>query len=125
VTPRRYSTRGYVYPFNSTYCATKHAALAVTDGLRIQLKAQGTAVIGVYAGLIDTEMGATLSTGPKTTPRQVAEKTIQGIRSGIGHVVADDDATRLWQATRQDLIKKHADMQALWNQHIAATRVQV
>ena len=32
----------YVYPFNSTYCATKHAALAVTDGLRIQLKAQGT-----------------------------------------------------------------------------------
>ena len=45
----------YVYPFNSTYCATKHAALAVTDGLRIQLKAQGTIVIGVYAGLIDTD----------------------------------------------------------------------
>jgi NAD(P)-dependent dehydrogenase (short-subunit alcohol dehydrogenase family) len=42
----------YVYPFNSTYCATKHAALAVTDGLRIQLRAQGTIVIGVYAGLI-------------------------------------------------------------------------
>ncbi len=38
----------YVYPFNSTYCATKHAALAVTDGLRIQLRAQGTIVIGVY-----------------------------------------------------------------------------
>src|SRR5271170_8131767 len=49
----------YVYPFNATYCATKHAALAVTDGLRIQLKAQGTTVIGVYAGLSDTEMGAT------------------------------------------------------------------
>jgi NAD(P)-dependent dehydrogenase (short-subunit alcohol dehydrogenase family) len=47
----------YVYPFNATYCATKHAALAVTDGLRIQLKAQGTHVIGVYAGFIDTDMG--------------------------------------------------------------------
>jgi NAD(P)-dependent dehydrogenase (short-subunit alcohol dehydrogenase family) len=115
----------YVYPFNSTYCATKHAALAVTDGLRIQLKAQGTIVIGVYAGLIDTEMGATLSSGPKTSPRQVAEKTIQGIRSGIEHVVADDSATSLWQATRQDLIKMHADMQARWDQHLAATRVQV
>lgn len=115
----------YVYPFNSTYCATKHAALAVTDGLRIQLKAQGTIVIGVYAGLIDTEMGATLSSGPKTSPRQVAEKTIQGIRSGIEHVVADDSATSLWQATRQDLIKMHADMQARWDQHVAATRVQV
>jgi short-subunit dehydrogenase len=115
----------YVYPFNSTYCASKHAALAVTDGLRMQLKAQGTSVIGVYAGLIDTEMGATLSSGPKTSPGQVAEKTIQGIRSGIEHVVADDSATSLWQATRQDLIKKHADMQALWDQHVAATRVQV
>ena len=115
----------YVYPFNSTYCATKHAALAVTDGLRIQLKAQGTIVIGVYAGLIDTEMGATLSSGPKTSPRQVAEKTIQGIRSGTEHVVADDSATILWQATRQDLIKKHADMQARWDQHVAATRVRV
>jgi len=54
------------HPFNSTYCATKHAALAVTDGLRIELKAQGTRVLGVYAGFIDTEMGASLSSGPKT-----------------------------------------------------------
>jgi NAD(P)-dependent dehydrogenase (short-subunit alcohol dehydrogenase family) len=115
----------YVYPFNSTYCATKHAALAVTDGLRIQLKAQGTIVIGVYAGLIDTEMGAALSSGPKTSPRQVAEKTVQGIRSGMEHVVADDSAAILWQATRQDLIKKHTDMQALWDQHVAATHVRV
>jgi len=55
----------------------------------------------------------------------VAEKTIQGIRSGIEHVVADDNATSLWQATRQDLIKKHADMQALRDQLVAATRVQL
>jgi NAD(P)-dependent dehydrogenase (short-subunit alcohol dehydrogenase family) len=114
----------YVYPFNSTYCATKHAALAVTDGLRIQLRAQGTMVIGVYAGLIDTEMGAALSSGPKTSPRQVAKKTMQGIRSGIEHVVADDSAMSLWQATRQDLIRRHADMQTRWDQHVAATRVQ-
>jgi hypothetical protein len=39
--------------------------------------------------------------------------------------VADDSATSLWQATRQDLIKMHADMQARWDQHLAATRVQV
>ena len=115
----------YVYPFNSTYCATKHAALAVTDGLRIQLRAQGTMVIGVYAGLIDTEMGATLSSGPKTSPRQVAEKTMQGIRFGIEHVVADDSAMSLWQATREDLVRKHADMQTRWDQHVAATRVQI
>jgi hypothetical protein len=43
----------------------------------------------------------------------------------VEHVVADDSATSLWQATRQDLIKMHADMQARWDQHVAATRVQV
>ena len=115
----------YVYPFNSTYCATKHAALAVTEGLRIQLRARGTIVIGVYAGLIDTEMGERLSRGPKTSPRQVAEKTMQGIRSGIEHIVADDSAMSLWQATRQDLVRKHADMQTRWDQHVAANGVQI
>lgn len=39
----------YVYPCNSTYSAIKHAALAVTDRLRIELKAQGTRLMGVYA----------------------------------------------------------------------------
>lgn len=48
----------FVYPFNATYCASKHAALAVSDAARIQLKSQGTHVVGVYAGLIDTEMAS-------------------------------------------------------------------
>jgi hypothetical protein len=45
--------------------------------------------------------------------------------SGNGGVIVDDNATSLWQATRQDLIKKHADMQALRDQLVAATRVQL
>jgi short-subunit dehydrogenase len=32
----------YVYPFNGTYCVTKHAALAMTDDLRLELMGQGT-----------------------------------------------------------------------------------
>src|SRR5208282_2128346 len=48
----------FVSPFNATYCASKHAALAVTDAVRIQLKAQGTHVVGVHAGFIDTDMAA-------------------------------------------------------------------
>jgi NAD(P)-dependent dehydrogenase (short-subunit alcohol dehydrogenase family) len=110
----------YVYPFNATYCATKHAAHAVTEGLRIQLKAQGTRVIGVYAGFIDTDMGAALSSGPKTSPQQVARKTVQGIRSGLDRVLADESAERVWQAVRQDPAKLHGEMQARWDQHIAA-----
>jgi short-subunit dehydrogenase len=115
----------YVYPFNATYCASKYAALAVTDGLRIQLKAQGTHVIGVYAGFIDTEMAAALSSGPKTSPQQVAEKTIHGIRAGLDHVLADERAESVWQAVRQDPAKLHAEMQARWDQHTASMTTKV
>jgi NAD(P)-dependent dehydrogenase (short-subunit alcohol dehydrogenase family) len=110
----------YVYPFNSTYCATKHAALAVTDGLRIELKAQGIRVLGVFAGFIETDMGASLSAGPKTPPHQVAEKTLEGIRGGLDSVLADERAESLWQAVRQDPVKLHADMQALWDHRTAS-----
>jgi NAD(P)-dependent dehydrogenase (short-subunit alcohol dehydrogenase family) len=115
----------YVYPFNATYCATKHAALAVTEGLRIELKAQGTHVIGVYAGLIDTDMGAALSDDPKTSPQQVAQKTVDGIRAGLDHVLADERAESLWQAVRQDPAKLHAEMQARWDQHTGPMTTKV
>src|ERR1700722_16963311 len=65
----------FVSPFNATYCASKHAALALTDAVRIQLKAQGTQVVAVYAGYIDTGMAAGVKR-PKTSPQQVAERTL-------------------------------------------------
>src|SRR5579871_5408387 len=67
----------FAYPFNATYCASKHAALALTEGVRIQLKAQGTQVVAVFAGFIDTDMAAGIDR-PKTSPQQVAERSLQG-----------------------------------------------
>jgi NAD(P)-dependent dehydrogenase (short-subunit alcohol dehydrogenase family) len=105
----------YVYPFNATYCVSKHAALAVTNALRIELKAQGTAVIGVYAGFIDTDMAAQV-TGEKTSPVQVAERTLDGIRRGDKHVHADKTAERLWAQLRNDPEQLEAWAQQLWDQ---------
>jgi short-subunit dehydrogenase len=42
----------FVLPFNATYCASKDAALALTEGVWMQLKAQGTQVVAVYATFI-------------------------------------------------------------------------
>src|ERR1700678_1458286 len=84
----------FVSPFNATHCASKHAALALTDAVRIQLKAQGTQVVGVYAGFIDTDMAAGVDR-PKTSPQQVAERTLQGIIAGADHVHADTRAEEL------------------------------
>src|SRR3981081_4672188 len=89
----------FTAPFNATYCASKHAALAVTDAARIQLKSQGTRVLAVHAGYIDTDMAAGLEQ-PKTSPQQVVERTLECIRSGQDLVLADDRARQVWQAMR-------------------------
>lgn len=107
----------FTSPFNATYSASKHAALAVTDALRIQLKAQGTQVVGVYAGFIDTDMAAKLvgPEVPKTPPRQVADRTLEGIVKSIDHVRADTRADDVWNAVRDDPGKVERSMQQAWD----------
>mgnify|MGYP002651175793 CR=1 FL=1 len=105
----------FTLPINATYCASKHAALAVTEGARIELKQQGTRVLGVHAGYIDTDMTAGL-TQPKTSPQQVAERTLEALHSGNDLVLADDRAHHVWQATRSDPIGFADGMQKLWDE---------
>jgi NAD(P)-dependent dehydrogenase (short-subunit alcohol dehydrogenase family) len=104
----------YVYPFNGTYCASKHAALALTDAVRIELKAQGTQVVGVYAGFIDTDMAAGIDR-PKTSPQQVAERTLQGVVAGADHVHADTRAEELWRELKTDQGQIAQRSQELWD----------
>ena len=104
----------YVFPFNATYCATKHAAMALTDGARMQLMAQGTSVTGVYAGFIDTDMAAGVA-AEKTSPRQVAERTLDGVRAGQDHVFADERAEEIWRLTRTDPTRLSRQSQEMWD----------
>jgi NAD(P)-dependent dehydrogenase (short-subunit alcohol dehydrogenase family) len=107
----------FTLPFNATYCASKHASLAVTDAARIQLRAQGTQVVGIYAGFIDTDMSANLAEpdAPKTSPRQVADRTLQGIVEGADHVLADARAEEIWEAVRRDPARFEKSMQKAWD----------
>jgi NAD(P)-dependent dehydrogenase (short-subunit alcohol dehydrogenase family) len=105
----------FVFPFNATYCASKHAALALTEGVRIQLKSQGTQVVAVYAGFIDTDMAAGFDR-EKTAPQQVAERTLAGIRDGLDDVHADERSEAIWQAVRSDPAGLHAQMQQQWDE---------
>jgi len=107
----------FVFPLNATYCASKHAALALTEGVRIQLKAQGTQVVAVYAGFIDTDMAAGFDR-EKTLPRQVAERTLDGIRNGLNDVHADERSEAIWQAVRTDPAGLHAQMQQQWDERV-------
>jgi NAD(P)-dependent dehydrogenase (short-subunit alcohol dehydrogenase family) len=70
------------------YSASKAAAWATTNATRVELAAQGTHVIGVHAGYIDTDMAAKVD-GPKIAPQDVAGQTVAAIESGAFEVVAD------------------------------------
>ncbi|MGE3276821.1 MAG: SDR family oxidoreductase [Vicinamibacterales bacterium] len=104
----------FTSPFHSTYCASKHAALAVTDALRMELKEQGTHVMAVHAGFIDTDMAAHF-TQPKVTAQQVAARTIEGLRADADQVLADARSEMIWATMRKDPAILRAEMQRQWD----------
>ena len=44
-----------VYPKGNVYCGSKHAVLAITEGMRIDLNPYGIKVSGINPGLVETE----------------------------------------------------------------------
>ena len=104
----------FASPFNATYCATKHAADALTTALRIQLRAQNTHVMGVYAGFIDTEMVSNLDV-PKVTAAHVAAAMVAGLEAGQDRAMADDRTRQTWASVRRDPAEREAAMQQMWD----------
>jgi len=75
-------------PFGS-YGTTKAALWSVTNSLRQELKPQGTRVIGVYVGPVDTDMVKDLQL-PKHDPAYVARIVLEGVEKGVNEVLVDD-----------------------------------
>lgn len=76
-------------PQTANYSATKAAGWAYTNGLRQALADQGTLVVAVHAGYIDTDMAAGVD-APKVAPEDVARQTVEAIAAGRTEVLADD-----------------------------------
>lgn len=96
------SIAGHVaFPMFTTYCASKFAAHSLILSSRAQLAAQGTRVIGVYPGPIDTDMAKDVPMD-KVPPADVALATIKAIESGAEDVFPDPMAQGLYSALRAD-----------------------
>jgi len=72
-----------------TYRASKAAAWAFTNSLRTALGEQGTQVVGVHVGLVDTDMARGL-TLPKVKPADVVRQALSAVEAGHDEVLADD-----------------------------------
>jgi NAD(P)-dependent dehydrogenase (short-subunit alcohol dehydrogenase family) len=78
-------------PMAATYCVSKAAAWSLTNGLRAELRAQGTQVVGVHVGLMDTDMAKHFD-APKADPRDVVRQVLEAIAEGRDEVLADETA---------------------------------
>ncbi|ANE82976.1 short-chain dehydrogenase [Mycobacterium adipatum] len=74
---------------SGAYGASKAAIWSLTNSLRAELSAQGTQVLGVHAGFIDTDMVSAIGL-PKTAPAEVAARVIDALEAGAHEVLVDD-----------------------------------
>lgn len=105
----------FANPSNSTYCASKSAQWSLTNAVRIELRQQGTLVTGVFAGVIDTEMGEFFAGLPKTSPDSVARQVLDGVEAGAEEVLCDDRTRAVKANLPNDLTAIYPAFQARWD----------
>jgi len=73
-----------VYPKGNVYCASKHAVLAITEGMRIDLNPFGIKVTAINPGLVETEFSQVRFKG-----KTLADNVYTGYKALQANDVAD------------------------------------
>lgn len=79
----------FAAPGTGSYSAAKAAEWNMTNGVRLELAAQGTLVQGVLLGAADTDISAGYD-GPKIDPRDVPRRSLDGLAANSVEVIVDD-----------------------------------
>jgi NAD(P)-dependent dehydrogenase (short-subunit alcohol dehydrogenase family) len=77
------------FPQVAGYSASKAAAWSLTNDLRDELHAQGTQVLGLHVGYMDTDMASHVA-GPKSRPEDVVRQVLEALEAGREEVLADE-----------------------------------
>ena len=88
-------------PFMGSYCASKAAALSLTQGLRGELGPKGVRVAAALPGAVDTRMTAGLPI-PKMSPADAAREILDGFESGEEEIYVGDMARGLAEGLAKD-----------------------
>ncbi len=107
-------TSFYTNPFNASYGASKAAGWSLTHGLRLELHHQGTLVVAVHAGFIDTDMAA-LVDAPKVSPESVARQVLDAVEAGQVEVLADERTRSVKASLPRDHELIYPPVQEFWD----------
>ena len=113
-------TSFYTNPFNASYGASKAAAWSLTNGLRLELHHQGTLVVAVHAGFIDTDMAA-LTDAPKISPESVARQVFDAVEAGQIEVLADERTRTVKASLSRDHELIYPPIQEFWDAAVKGT----
>jgi NAD(P)-dependent dehydrogenase (short-subunit alcohol dehydrogenase family) len=71
------------------YAASKSAAWSLTNSLRHELASQGTQVLGLHMGFVDTDLVRSIEV-PKATPEEIVRLALDGLEAGAEEVIGDE-----------------------------------
>jgi short-subunit dehydrogenase len=113
-------TSFYTNPLDASYGASKAAAWSLTNGIRVELAHQGTLVVAVHAGFIDTDMAAGLDV-PKISPESVARQALDAVESGQVEVLADERTRFVKASLPRDHELIYPPVQEFWDALLKGT----
>jgi len=88
-------------PTLPTYSVSKSAAWSISNGLRNELRAQGTQVVGVYVGFVDTDLTKGLQ-GDKHDPLDVAGTILTGVAANSEEILVDEFSRKVKAGVGQE-----------------------
>lgn len=83
-------------PQSATYSMSKAAEWSITNGLRAELRGQGTQVLGCHVGYMDTDMAKHIP-GGKAPPEAVAKAILDALEAGQSELLCDEISQQVKQ----------------------------
>jgi NAD(P)-dependent dehydrogenase (short-subunit alcohol dehydrogenase family) len=105
-------------PNLATYAASKAAAWSYSNAARVELKRQGTELVGVHVGFVDTDLIASFEV-EKIAPREVAIAAFDGLEAGAPEVLVDERTREVKAGLSDDQNLIYPGIEAEFNATVA------
>lgn len=77
------------FPMLATYATSKAAVWSLSNGLRNELREQGTQVMSLHMGFVDTDLTKGLD-AQKSSPQEIVDYALDALEAGAEEALADE-----------------------------------